>query len=328
MLKVLKRKARTLIFYKTKIGEVYTKSYDTHHHLKYSFKEKSVEKDKVHLKYYLTKYYHIVEKGLALPSPRLGFAQPKILDIIEKTKVYEQKSGTDELVLNIRKTLSEYLTYHDSKSFELPEELRAALTEFLYEYNGEGLGGLKYINKTASSPLSLTEFNEFSKSRVSVRDFSNETVDNNVLYSVVETAKSAPSVCNRQGWKVHHYNNKEDIKEILSYQNGNNGFTDTIDKLLIVTGDAKAFTSYESNQIFIDGGLFSMNLLLAIHAAGLGACALNTCYPPFLENQVKKVAAISDSERLIMMIAVGCLKDLYGVAYSARNSTKDIFINH
>ncbi|WP_289047635.1 hypothetical protein [uncultured Psychrobacter sp.] len=84
MLKVLKRKARTLIFYKTKVGEVYTKVYDAHHHLKFSFKEKTIEKDKVHLKYYLTKYYHIVEKGLALPNPRLGFAQPKILDIIEK----------------------------------------------------------------------------------------------------------------------------------------------------------------------------------------------------------------------------------------------------
>ena len=47
-----------------------------------------------------------------------------------------------------------------------------------------------------------------------------------------------------------------------------------------------------------------------------------------VENKVKKVALISKVERLIMMIAVGCLKDSYGVAYSARNPTKDILIKH
>lgn len=231
-------------------------------------------------------------------------------------------------MLNIRKNLSEYLAYHDSNNFEFPKEFRSFLTEFLYESNNEGIGGLKYNNKKDSSSFRMSEFSTFLKSRVRVRNFSSEPITDDILHSIVEVAKSAPSVCNRQSWKVHQYSNKKDINEILIYQNGNLGFTGTIDKLLIVTGDAKAFTSYESNQIFIDGGLFSMNLLLAIQAAGLGACALNTCYPLSLENKVKKVALISKVERLIMMIAVGCLKDSYGVAYSARNPTKDILIKH
>ena len=90
----------------------------------------------------------------------------------------------------------------------------------------------------------------------------------------------------------------------------------------------KAFTNFESNQAFIDGGLFSMNLLLAIHAAGLGACCLNTCYPSTKENEVKKVAGIPQNERLIMMIAVGSLKDNYSVAYSPRNPTDEIYVSH
>src|SRR5690606_2840615 len=124
------------------------------------------------------------------------------------------------------------------------------------------------------------------------------------IRDIVDIAKSAPSVCNRQGWKAHCYSDKLKIKELLSYQNGNAGFTDVIDKLLIVTADAKAFTNYESNQIFIDGGLFSMNILLAIHAAGLGACPLNTCYPYFIEKKVKLASEIPDNERLIMMIGI------------------------
>ena len=328
MLKVLARKTHTLFFYKLKIGEVYTKLYDTHHHLKYSFKEKSLKDDQAHLKYYLTKHYHIIEKGLSLPEPKLGFGQPKILDVIEKSTEYQKKYGVDEMVLSIRKTLSEYIIFNENNNFKLPKDFDRSLRNFIDKEGKEGKGGLKYIKKEQSSILSLLEFNNFTKSRVSVRDFSNQTVPDGLLYSAVETAKNAPSVCNRQGWKAHYYNNKSDIAKILSYQNGNTGFTNVVDKLLIVTADAKAFTSFESNQVFIDGGLFSMNLLLAIHAAGLGACPLNTCYPYYLENKVKTIATIPNSERLIMMIAVGCLKSEYSVAYSARNPTDDIFISH
>lgn len=141
-------------------------------------------------------------------------------------------------------------------------------------------------------------------------------------------AKNTPSVCNRQGWFVHVYSEKAKIQELLSYQNGNAGFNESINKLLIVTGNAKAFTFSESNQLFIDGGLFSMNILLAIHAAGYGACPLNTCYPAYFEKRVKRGANISDEERLIMMVGVGALKKEYSVAFSNKFALDNILIEH
>lgn len=321
------RKARSFLFYRTSVGEVFTKLFDARHHLKYSFKEKTLKSDKEHQKYYLTKHYHIIEKGMALPEPRLGFGQPKILNVIDKTKNYEEKYGSDVLVSSIRKTLSEYIKLHAISGFNLPQDFKAVVDDFV-GMGDLGDGGLKYLKKESASTLSLKEFDKFAWGRVSVRDFSIETVSEDVICSVVETARSTPSVCNRQGWKVHCYSDKSNIREILLYQNGNAGFTDAVDKLLIVTADAKAFTSYESNQVFIDGGLFSMNLLLALHAAGLGACPLNTCYPYFIEKKVKGLSSIPDNERLIMMIAVGCLKENYSVAYSTRNSIDQILVSH
>lgn len=309
-------------------NEVSTKIFDLYHHLKFSFKENNLKDDKAQLKYYLTKHYHIIEKGLALPEPRLGFGQPKIFDIIEKSKKYESLFGSDKLISSIRKTLIEYLDFNSKKNFMLPADFEFSINEFLNSGVVGVSGGLKQKQKNKSSTLTLDEYKAFSEGRVSVRDFSSDTVSKELLYSVVDIAKSAPSVCNRQGWKVHCYSDKETIIKLLTYQNGNAGFTETIDKLLIVTADIKAFTNYESNQAFIDGGLFSMNLLLAIHAAGLGACCLNTCYPYKKENEVKKAADIQDNERLIMMIAVGSLKENYSVAYSPRNDTDDFFINH
>lgn len=328
MFNVFIRKAHTVFFHRTRLGEFYTKLYDANHHVKYSFKERALKNDKAHIKYYLTKHYHIIEKGLALPEPKLGFGQPKILNIIEKTKKYETLHGVDELVCSIRKTLLEYMNYSKINEYNFSDDFKNVVNDFLYQGSTVGEGGLKYINRDTASTLNLQEFNEFVRGRVSVRNFSNVSIPEDLLYSIVETAKNAPSVCNRQGWKVHCYSNKAKIEEILSYQNGNKGFTEVIDKLIIVTADAKAFTSYESNQVFIDGGLFSMNLLLAIHSAGLGACPLNTCYPAYREQKVKKISSIPDNERLIMMIGIGCLKESYSVAYSPRNPTDEIFVTH
>lgn len=315
---------RLLVIYKETVSKVF----DLYHHLKFSFKEGCLKDDKEKLKYYLTKHYHIVEKGLALPEPRLGFGQPKIIDIIEKAQRYESQFGSDELTASIRKTLNEYIAFNSAQNFELPVQFKSLLGEFIKQGDIGKSGGLKDKTKNTSSTLTLDEYKSFATGRTSVRNFSEEPVSIDLLYTAVDIAKSAPSVCNRQGWKVHCYSENNTINNLLSYQNGNTGFTHTINKLLIVTADVKAFTNFESNQAFIDGGLFSMNLLLAIHAAGLGACCLNTCYPSTKENEVKKAADIPKNERLIMMIAVGSLKDNYSVAYSPRNPTDEIYVLH
>ncbi|WP_417315552.1 nitroreductase family protein [Cycloclasticus pugetii] len=308
--------------------EASSKSFDLYYHLRFSFKEHNLKDDQAQFKYYLTKHYHIVEKGLALPEPRLGFGQPKIADIIEKAQRYESLFGSDELTASIRKTLKEYIAFNSAQNFELPIQFENLLSEFIQQGNTGNSGGLKDKKKNTSSTLTLDEYKDFAIGRTSVRNFSEEPVSIDLLYKAADIAKNAPSVCNRQGWKIHCYSDKNTIINLLSYQNGNAGFTHTINKLLIVTADVKAFTNFESNQAFIDGGLFSMNLLLAIHAAGLGACCLNTCYPSSKEKEVKTAAAIPDNERLIMMIAVGNLKNDFSVAYSPRNPTEQIFVPH
>ena len=107
-------------------------------------------------------------------------------------------------------------------------------------------------------------------------------------------------------------------------QNGNNGFTDSINKVLLITTDTKKFTKLESNQVFVDGGLFSMNLLLSLHSLGVASCCLNTCLPYVDEEKMKIVGEIPSSERLIMMIGIGKYKDSFEVAISDRIQSKDI----
>ncbi|KAB0494583.1 nitroreductase family protein [Pseudomonas vancouverensis] len=313
---------------RTRLGEAASKIGDFCHHFYYSFSERTPEKDKQRLKFYLFKYHHIIEKGLALPKPNLCFGQPKIINLIEKSESYVKKYGHDKIIDSIKKTIIEYLAFHEKQGATLPEKFERKLLDFSAQANSNCIGGLRPVVKSEMNNLTPQEFNDFVRCRYSVRNFSNEPVDENLIFTAIETATYAPSVCNRQSWHVHYYSEKNTIRNILYHQNGNAGFADTIDKLLIITGDTRAFTENESNQIFVDGGLFSMNLILALHSAGLGSCALNTSYSYLKEHSVKKIARIPNSERLIMMLAVGHTKQNFDVAASPRKPKYDFFTTH
>lgn len=315
----IRAKLYAVIFWQTSIGDVLNKLYDLRIFFKYSFHNKL--KTKQNYEAYLTKQYHILEKGLALPNTRKNFGVEKIKVLIKISEEYYNKFGTSELLNTIASALNAYLNYNTK--FELVNpDLYKSIVQFIDKHNTNNNGGTKLI-----SPINFPEYESFVKNRSSVRIFNDIEVSNELIFKAVEIAKFSPSVCNRQGWRVHLYNT-EDSQKLLKLQDGNNGFGQTINKLLIVTTDSKSFTKHESNQIFIDGGLFSMNLLLALHSLEIGSCCLNLCVPYIKEKQIKKEAKIKESERLIMMIGVGHFNNNTKVAISHRKDNTDILKLH
>lgn len=325
---MLIKKLYSFLFSRTAIGEILTNIYSFGLHLRFSFKDPNPELEKIGLEYYLVKHCHIVEKGLALPEPRKGFGQPKINDLIKRTRAYEAQYGANDIGFMVRDTLREYMNFHVNEIKLFSSEFLESVNEFVSEKPFQSKGGLKFFKKSELPKVDADDFEKFLKCRHSVRNFSSIPVEDEVVFKALECARHTPSVCNRQGWFVHYYNDKNKIKEILKLQNGNAGFTDSIDKLLIVTGSVKAFTRYEHNQLFVDGGLYSMNLMLSLHAVGLGSCPLNTCMPWLKEIKMKKKAGIAIDERLIMIIAVGNLLDEFSVAQSEKYSLENFLRIH
>ena len=296
-------------------------------HAKNSFSERNPDRDLEQLRYYLIKRCHIVEKGMALPSPREAFGQPKIKDLIARTITFES-SGGQGVGQIVRDTLRQYRELYRGKEELFEPGFIKQMDSFISAAPSESKGGLKKLKKSQWNDLSLEKFDHFVSFRHSVRNFAQAPVDQELLKSVIATSLKAPSVCNRQGWFIHYYDNKDTMAELLYYQNGNAGFTESIDKLLIVTGNLKAFTRHEHNQLFVDGGLVSMNLMLSIHAAGLGSCPLNTCMPYPKEKKLMAAAQIPETERLIMMIAVGNLKEEFSVARSEKYNLDSVLVHH
>ncbi|MBO6497731.1 MAG: nitroreductase family protein [Roseivirga sp.] len=307
--------------------ELSSACYDLVFFLKHSFK-KSKLNEKSKFSAHLTKQYHVVEKGLALPKPRPGFGEKKIKLLIRDTRIYEQQFGTDFLTQNVVSVIKSYVDFHIRIGFKLNEEYNKVLLDFYddrsTELKGLSTGGVE-VYKHLTSEIST---HQFLMSRKSVRNFKDTHVSHATILQAIDIAKYAPSVCNRQGWKAHMYDEPNQIASLLDLQTGNKGFSHLINTLIIITGDMNFFTDFERNQLYVDGGLFAQNLMLALHSYGLVTCPLNTCRPFHIENKIKSIGHIDRSERLIMFLAVGEPRHDVMVPKSQRRSSESFLIKH
>lgn len=155
--------------------------------------------------------------------------------------------------------------------------------------------------------------------RASIREYGEDPIDPETIRQVVRDSLATPSVCNRQGFRVHATLDPKVIRTALGHQNGNSGFGDRVPGLFIVTCSMTIFsTSSERNQAFVDGGLFSMSLMLSLHAHGFGACPLNWSASYRQDNALRAAVSIPDDEVVIMMISFGPLAEDTKAAGSRR----------
>ena len=174
--------------------------YDFKNFIRYSFKETGLENKRQYTAF-LTKQYHIIEKGLSLPSPRLGFGEKKILNLISVSVKYIKEYGEDDLTKNIVNVLNNYSAFNIKNNFD--SSIEKKIKSFVLNKRVSiDTGG---VWKKIDSNLYFLDFNNFVKSRSSIRNFKNKEVTKELILQAIDSAKYSPSVCNRQGWKVHTY---------------------------------------------------------------------------------------------------------------------------
>ncbi|MBD2298357.1 nitroreductase family protein [Nostoc sp. FACHB-190] len=279
----------------------------------------------------ITMDYHRIEKGLALKEPKVGFGTDIIERLLSNLWEYQKKYGVDEIVQISINTLVAYYEFNLNNSLKndrLYHEL-LNLKEIIPADIKVHQGGVLKITGKQIIESSQINFRDFVNSRYSIRHFAPIDVEISLIEKAIEMAQKTPSVCNRQSSKVHIFTSNEDKSKVLKFQNGNRGFGEQISKVLIVTSDLQNFVSAgERNQSWIDGGMFSMSLVYALHSLGLGTCCLNWSVQHQTDTNLKQVAGIKDSEVVIMMIAVGHLPNELNVAQSPRKNICEVMIVH
>lgn len=283
-------------------------------------------KNKNQIESFLIKEYHAIEKALSFRTPRPGFGVDRINLMLNYLDLYISKYGKDSTTQICIDTLHQYFLFN--KSFNLPDNpTYIRVRELVLSTKDSGLGGVLSLRKEDIYPDSFDGFSKFMKSRHSIREFEKNVVDEQLILNAIDIARYTPSACNRQAWRVYYLSRKnEDLfNRVLDTQNGNAGFRDEFSTVLLVTGNIGSFYEYERSQAYIDGGMFSMSLLLALHSLKIGSCCLNTSFTFKNEKRFRKEARIMDSETPIMLIAVGHLKEEFKIAKSPRKEASDFF---
>lgn len=300
--------------------------YDAVKYIKYSntyYKNDSKEK----LRADIIKRYHVVEKGLTMPERRFSFGREVIMVLIQECNDFKNRYGTDELqVRQAVMILYEYLKVHQDNSVELDEELKSKILRLIKAYQIDTATVQGHSDPETYFSKKDGDFAEFAKSRYSVRNYSDKDVPVQLFDSVISLALHAPSACNRQPSRVFLVSDKEKIKAVLAVQNGNRGFGHLANKLLIVTVDLSGFIGLiERNLAWIDGGIFSMNLLYALHYYGIGACPLNWAVEPEKDRKLHKICDIPENHRIVLVVSCGYPKEEFNHPLSLRYNTDTCF---
>ncbi len=274
----------------------------------------------------ITMDYHRIEKALALPQPRPGFGWDTALRLMANRERYLAAHGDDRLVQIATTTLANYVSFNRNS---MPPGAQAETMRNQFGDTAAQQPSMIEINRQALADSAQLNYPAFVRSRHSIRSFDPAPVDPAIIESAVADAIYTPSVCNRQGWRAHVLTEMEDIRKALSYQNGNRGFNDQIRTLFIVSVDLQMFVaSGERNQAFVDGGMFAMSLVYALHARGLGTCCLNWSAGRGQDRKLRAAIPLPESEVVIMMIACGAMPPHIKVTLSPRHPVEHILVWH
>lgn len=268
---------------------------------------------------------HRIEKGMALPTPRPGFGQDVLARLFTAIRQYEIGGSADFATEWSRGVMRRYCEFNAALDCPTTE-----VDAFLKGYAvPETVGGLIELRPAGKCANAGAAFEQIAMSRHSVRQFAQTPVDTMLIDKAVKIASKTPSVCNRQSGRLHHVIHPEKKRTALEIQGGNRGFGDDIPELFIVTSDMVNFlTSAERYQSWIDGGLFAMSVVYALHSLGLGTCMLNWSVDMSRDVALRKVVEVPPSHNIICFIAFGHLPDTLHVAASPRYPLDQFITRH
>jgi len=282
----------------------------------------------------ITLSYHQIEKGLSLSSPRAGFGMtviPKLLDSVDE---YLAEYGIIEPATTAIAVLLDYLDYNASIEYQVDyvhNRLFTILDKYHVPLERARLwsGGILHLSRAELLTARNGGFKSFFKSRYSIRQYAGGTIPASDIRCAVELAQKTPSVCNRQSWRVHAFTDAKKMESLLKIQRGSQGFGEQASVILVLTCELRSFFGVvERYQSWVDGGMFAMSLCLALHDLGYGTCCLSWAKEPSTDKAMRVVTSIPPSQQIIMLVAVGILKNEFNVAHSYRPPVDQCIVFH
>lgn len=266
---------------------------------------------------------HAVEKGLCYSNPRY-FGEDKIKKIIfvlqsENSIPFFYQRWACNTLRNWCSFCKEY-GYSDKDVFIFADRYLNSIA-----FEDADAASVKTFSRE-SLRLNTESFDEIISSRVSMRRFSCDAIEPNVIEECVVHFIGAPSACNRQLSSLYWVKNSKAKETLIDSLRGLSGFDVALTNFFIVTFDLSALgNSGERNQGFLNAGLSSMNFVNALHSRGVGSTFIEWYDNEKESNNVREICGIPNNETIAVVIGAGLYPESAIIPASPRKSIADVF---
>ncbi|MGF0066304.1 nitroreductase family protein [Lachnospiraceae bacterium SGI.085] len=293
-----------------------------------TYEYSSASKNEENLEWIVTKLKiltHEIDKGLAMPKPRMGFGNQKVSTMVKYMEKYLEKDTIYEYdaYLDAREILEKYVEAKDLYKLDTSMINFDKLPKNYTNTNGR----LACCNQIIKKNCSNLNFKEFAEARHSVRYFKKDMqIEDAVFREVLEIARTAPSACNRQSILVKLINEKEIADKILKIQGGTAGF-ENADNCVLIIADLNSYCyDGELNTAFVDAGIFMMNLIYSLKYFGIESCPLIWDDNSKKRNDLKNIIELTPNLMIAGILAIGYADDKAKVLCSPRKSVDNILL--
>ena len=277
--------------------------------------------------YVLTSNYHVIEKCLAMPNFEPGHGKEREEVVVGDLFKYREL-GFDlqhPQYIAAMQAVQEYDKVHRELGYALPARLQDDINRLLEGTTIPEHHQPKVTREDFYAHMNGS-FEEFARSRHSVRAYSDMNISDETIKAIVDLARTTPTSCNRQPNKIYVVCDREKIARIATWQEGGRGFAENANKIFIVTTAVEAYGHNEYNEVFKVGGMHAMNLLYALHAYQIGACALNWKGEKKTDEKLRALLQIPDNEEIIIVIAAGYPPEEFKYVQSERNNVDESLV--
>lgn len=260
---------------------------------------------------------HPIEKALSIENTRNDFGKQKIETLIELYNEYESNSiQEDSQVLMLTKSIiTQYVLFRKQHNCDVSFIPDKFIDESLLNFTGA-------MEVTSEEFDKLNDFEKMAAGRHSIRSFAPGTIDRQDIINAVKIAQTSPSACNRQATRVIVCDDKNKCRQIMEKHGGMSGFTN-VAGIITLTGDLGLYQNeYERNTVFVDGGIFLMNMLYALQSCKIANCPIIWGAEPDNDNFIYDLLNIPESQEIISMIMIG--KFPQSGAKAAKSYKRDI----
>jgi nitroreductase len=165
-----------------------------------------------------------------------------------------------------------------------------------------GCGALLSFKKTKQTrEVSIMEIVEAIRSRRSIRNYQDRTVEQEKLIRVLEAGRRAPSARNLQDWKFIVVKDKEKRQKLSEAAKGQ-AFVAQAPVVIAACGTQTEYIMTCGQYCYpIDVAIAIDHMSLMATAEGLGTCWIGAFY----EDKVKDILGIPEKIRVAVMLTLG-----------------------